>query len=130
MSCDLSLSEHEPGDSCSDHGHSAALERRRGGAAKWSQIVRGRDGGGSRDFLDGKPIHCGTSLELQSLEYKSDDYGEYTLPLPTGTRVRYELAWDGDERAIMLHVGVGGHEFIARWEPWMRLRWPAVSPSR
>lgn len=28
------------------------------------QIQQSRDNGGVRDFLDGKPIHCGSGLEL------------------------------------------------------------------
>jgi hypothetical protein len=108
---------------CSDPKHRAALERRLAGAPEWGALERRRAHGDFRDHLDGKPIYCGTGLELQGREYRSDNYGEYSLNLPTGLRVRYELAWGG-ERTVMLHADLGGHEFIAKAEPWMRFRWP------
>jgi hypothetical protein len=109
---------------CSDPKHRAALERRLAGAPGWCALERRQEDGGFRDYLDGKPIHCGTGLELQSVEYRSDDYGEYSLKLPTGVCVRYELAWGPGERAVMLHGDLGGHEFVAKHKLWMLFRWP------
>jgi hypothetical protein len=126
--CDLMLFEHrDAGDAfCPDDPqHTEALRRRRAGAAEWCAIERGRDAGGSRDFLDGQPIHCGATLELQAIEHHDDDYGSFTLKLPTGVLVRYELAWGkGEERAIELHAAIGGHSIEFRHEQWMRFRWP------
>lgn len=126
--CDLFLDEHgEP--PCADQEHQDALKRRRGGAAEWGTIERGHDAGGERDFLDGRAIHCGAGLVLQSFEYKEDDYGEYTVRLETGTRVRYELGIGEDKdgrRPILLFVTVGGHLFEKTANPWMRFRWPEV----
>jgi hypothetical protein len=119
--CELLLSEHEGLDACDDPEHREALARRREGAPSWSPIVRGTDAGGPRDFLDGEPIHCGDVIELQGIEYRGDDYGEYTVKKPTGARVRYELS-RGD--AVVLYTSVMGHEFTSPLAPWMRFRWP------
>lgn len=128
MDSDHSFYDHFDDDyvgGCADPKHLAAVRRRLVGAPGWGLIQRRREHGDFRDYLDDQPIHCGTGLELQGREYKSDDYGEYSLNLPTGVRVRYELAWGpGDERAVMLHGDLGGHEFVAKAEAWMRFRWP------
>jgi hypothetical protein len=124
--CDRFLDEHDILIGCADPEHRAALARRAAGAPSWGQLVREDEGAnGFRDYLDGEPIHCGAGLELQAIEYRSDDYGEYVLKLPTGVRVRYELDWPprGD-RQVVLHAGIAGHEFTARHETWMRFRWP------
>lgn len=118
--CDLFLDEHTL--PCGDQRHQVALANRRAGAPEWSPIVRGNDGGGMRDFLDGQPIHCGTGLELQTIEYRSDDYGEYTVRLETAVHVRYEMAWGGDRKAVLYTV-VGGHVFHVDANDWMRFRW-------
>jgi hypothetical protein len=125
--CELLLSEHASDDRCSNPEHQKALERRRAGAPAWSSIVRGKDAGGDRDFLDGEPISCGSALELQSMEYRADDYGEFTVKLAGGTPVRYELAAPArneSRRQIVLYASVGGHEFATSHEAWMRFRWP------
>lgn len=127
--CDLSLSEHDTSAGCGDAEHRAALALRAAGAPAWSPIVRRHDHGDFRDYLDGKPIHCGTGLELQAFEYRSDDFGEYTMKLPAGVRVRYELEWPraGEkpaDRRVVLHTVISGHEFTSPLEKWMRLRWP------
>ena len=129
MTCELSLFDHrDQGDTTCVHseGHREALQRRRDAkAGQWSPIVVGQDAGGRRDFLDGRPIHCGTTLELQAIEEGGDDYGSFSVSLSTGHLVRYELTWlPGDERRIDLYVGVGGHTFMTSLEPWMRFRWP------
>lgn len=96
------------------------------GARSWSAIERRHEYGDFRDHLDGKPIHCGDQLELQAIEYvpRPDGSGkEDVLKLPTGTRVRYEVAWD-KERSVELYSSVAGYTFMTRADPWMRFRWP------
>jgi hypothetical protein len=130
--CEMSLGEHEPDDHCDDPGHAKALlVRRQAKAASWSPIVLGQDRGGWRDFLDEQPIHCGSGLELQALEYRSDDYGEYTVALDRGALVRYEVEWyqappGARPHRVVLYSSVAGHSFTARHEAWMRFRWPAA----
>lgn len=122
--CELFLSEHSVGVDCGDRGHQAALANRAKGAPSWGQIVRGHDEGGERDFLDGLPIHCGDVVELQGIEYRSDEYGEYTLKLSTGAPVRYELTTTANGQVVVLYGSVAGHEFTSPGEQWMRFRWP------
>ena len=128
-SCELFLDEHN-GVECDDADHRAALrrmaERATESAAPWSPIVRGDDRGGLRDHLDGKPIHCGATLELQAFENRDDDLGGYTVKLPTGALVRYELGIpvaDG-RRAIELYASIAGYTVILPHEKGMRFRWP------
>jgi hypothetical protein len=129
--CDLFLDEHDEhsadGPPCGDKAHQVALANRRAGAAPWFEIERGRDGGGDRDFLDGKPIHCGSGLELQILDHRSDDYGEYSVRLGSGVDVRYELSWEADrdgKRRIDLYTTLGGYEFAIAFDSFMRFRRP------
>lgn len=90
-------------------------------AGSWLPLTFKED----RHFLDGEPIHCGTALELQAIEYRYDDYGEYHAVLPRGIRVRYELDGPGSlAQRVVLHVNVEGHEFTSRLLGWMRFRWP------
>jgi len=141
--CDLLLDEHNL-QPCADPRHRRAIADRLNQAEPWQIIKRTKD----RDYLAGQPIHCGTTLELQELTYRSDDYGEYSVRLATGTRVRYELAWPSPAAAhkpgcnpeqgcvvscpvaapefkkIVLYTSVGGHEFSSPAEQWMRFRWP------
>ena len=91
--------------------------------AEWPALELRRESGGLRHYLRGEPIHCGTCLEVQATETKSDDYGEYTVWLQKGTLVRYEAQINAGLGAT-LHVVVGGVEFCARAEEWMRFRWP------
>ena len=127
LGCDLFFDEHA-GKLCADPGHAAALTRRADTAAAWSAIERSDDDGGQRDFLDGRPINCGAGFELQAVEERSDDYGEYLVSLPHGPRVRYELdvPRPGEAgRRIVLYTRVAGHEFRTPHRQWMRFRWPA-----
>lgn len=120
--CKLFLDEHGL-TPCSDPAHRAALADRLEQAAPWDSIVRKK----GRDFLAGRPIHCGERLELQGLTYRSDDFGEYSVRLETGSSVRYELAarlGPEDFPKIILFTSVGGHEFSSAAELWMRFRWP------
>lgn len=113
-----------------DVRHTAALHRRHSGAPSWGELELKTDAGGWRHFLDGEAIHCGSGLDLQAIEYKSDDYGEFSLRLSTGVRVRYEVAWLRNRvddvavcpwRAVLYH-STGGHTFTAPLEAWMRFR--------
>jgi hypothetical protein len=126
MACDEFLADHRAdGSTCNDEQHRAALRRRAGGAPSWHPIQRGRDGGGIRDFLEGRPITCGSSIELQALEYRDDNYGTYQLNLPTGVVVRYEV--DGPLGAggqVVLYGDIAGHDFTAKLHDGMRFRWP------
>lgn len=125
--CDLFLDEHDAGTCEVDAEHRAALDRRRDRGVKWSRIVRGRDAGGIRDFLDGRPIHCGTGLELQAVEVRYDDYGSWLIRLEKGARVRYEVAWQDDEAKVILYAIVADYEFTAPLGEGMRFRWPGGS---
>jgi hypothetical protein len=121
--CELFLSDHrENGDTtCTDPDHAAALRRRNGGSAPWSPIVHGRDAGGARDFLDGQPINCGGTLELQVIDMEDDDYGSFSLYTSEGRPVRYEV----DGKGVVLYADVGGFLFTKRLEAGMRFRWPS-----
>jgi hypothetical protein len=127
-----SMSDHLDGlPMCGDPSHREAVRLRRSGSPEWSPIVLGNDRGGMRDFLDGQPIHCGTTLELQAIEWKADDFGEFTLRTSTPVRVRYEVAWrwltgaDKPTRPdVVLHADIGGHGFTTDLRGWMRFRWP------
>jgi len=129
--CEKWVSDHlDAGDVTCPHDkdHALALEARvaakRGG---WSPLQVRKEGSGLRHYLDGQPVHCGTGLELQVIEYKSDDYGEFTVFRNEGRRVRYEASQDGKTIRATLHVGVAGHEFVAASESYMRFRWPVRS---
>ena len=126
--CEKFLDEHDSLIACDKPEHRRALDARRDRGTPWSPLVRRHEHGDFRDYLDGKPIHCGAGLELQQIAYRGDDFGEWTVYTPAATRVRYEIAWpskDGGERLVILHLGIGGVEFTARAEPWMRFRWPS-----
>lgn len=90
----------------------------------WGGLVARKEIGGMRHYLDGKPVHCGAGLLLQQTEDKSDDYGEYSVPLQRGTLVRYEASQDGKEIDVTLFLYLGGSEFTTSFQPWMRFRWP------
>ena len=98
--------------------------RKRDKGAPWSALVVERECSGLRHYLEGKPVHCGTGLVLQSHEYRDDDYGEYTRALQQGNRVRYEASIGDQQIRATLHADVGGHEFVAPLKAWMRFRWP------
>jgi len=58
----------------------------------WHRMKNAHDGGGERDFLDDKPIHCGSGLELQAHEWYTDKEGqEHIRKLDRGIAVRYEV---------------------------------------
>jgi hypothetical protein len=127
--CDLMLHEHT--GPCADPKHNEALARRAAGAPKWHILERRQEAGGYRDFLhghDSRPVavavHCGEMLDLQAVEYKADDFGEYALFLNKGIRVRYEADLSRADGGVWFYARVAGHEFRLRYEAWMRLRWP------
>lgn len=94
------------------------------GAALWHALIREDYGGDSfRDFVDGSPVSCGASLELQDIEWRSDDDGDYRIALATGARVRYEIEWTPTKRPVLYAV-VAGYDFVGEVKPWMRFRWP------
>lgn len=101
----------------------AARVRQEAIAGRWSALeFRGHEG---RHFLDGEPIHCNHTLELQVIEPRDDDYGMYHVVLQRGCRVRYELSGPGTlDEQVLLHTNVGGHVFTSRLQSWMRFRWP------
>jgi len=117
--CELMLFEHA--GPCDDPEHVKALARRSVGAAQWGKIERRYEHGDLRDYVNDDPIHCGDQLELQAVEYRADDYGEYMLYLESSVLVRYELS---SARNPVLYTGVAGHTFTSRHEAWMRFRWP------
>lgn len=95
-----------------------------GSAPEWQPVVTGEDGGGTREFLDGKPISCGTYIELQAREFAVNHNGdEGHRRLDHGILVRFEIAWSPVRRPMM-HAEIGGHEFAGPIDPWMRFRWP------
>jgi hypothetical protein len=115
--------------------HEEVRQRRAGlRGSEWGQLELRREGSGLRHYLDGEPVHCGAGLELQAIEYKSDDVGEFTTFLQRGRGVRYEastlqvVSRDGRPQPSTLHAQlytvVDGHSFVARAEAWMRFRWP------
>lgn len=113
----------------------AAKRRADVASAAWHRLVlRAEDGsdvrsdeldpiptGGWRHFLIGQPIHCGETLWLQANTFRSDDYGEYTVPSEEHTPVRYEL--DG-RRRVILYAEIGGHLFSMPLDGGHRFHWP------
>lgn len=86
-----------------------------------------KESGGLRHYLDGEPVHCGAGLELQSIEHRSDDYGEFIEFLQQGVPVRYEASQDGKAIRASLYAGKGGHCFSTAHDDWMCFRWPRRS---
>lgn len=129
---DHSFHDHADGDvSCPyDAKHTEALRRRRAGAPAWQKIELRAEHGDWRHYLDGEPIRCGSGLELQSIKYEGDDYGEFTIRTDAPVSVRYEVEWvrerspEGPPWVPVLYVGMGGHTFKGPLEKWMRFRWP------
>jgi hypothetical protein len=124
----------KPHEDCSLDAHCSAadcpaaiVERRRAAesTAPWHALELGRDAGGPRHYLAGRPVHCGTMIVLQAVETRADDRGSYHVLLAQGVRVRYEAALYPDPPVVTLHTEVAGHEVVLRHQPWMRFRWPA-----
>lgn len=58
---------------------------------KAGRLILGRDAGGSRHFLDGEPVHCGTGLEMQ-------------VPGGKWVAVRYEASLARGDIRVSLHA--------------------------
>jgi len=130
MSCDKSVFDHIEADewTCAEREHAAALQRRaEGRRGQWHELRVRRQSGGLRHYLDGEPISCGSSIELQAIDWHDDDFGEFRVYRPRGRVVRYEARQDGVTLNATLHTLVEGHEFVAKVESWMRFRWPVRS---
>lgn len=82
------ICEGEEAELCKDEGHAHASEQRaRASAGLWSRLLStSTRSNGEGDYLNGRLIHCGSILELQAIEHRSDDYGEYTAATPHGDR--------------------------------------------
>lgn len=109
----------------------AAIDRRIGSAAPWSPLVHGSDGGGYRDFLDGRPVSHGTLLELQAFDYVPDPGGEdpgeqRRRRLDRGILVSYETEVRAAGRQVVLYLRTSGHTFTTDADDSMRFRWPAA----
>lgn len=101
----------------------AARENRKvGKEGLWGALELREEPEGLRHYLEEEPVHCGALLELQSIGYKVDDFGEYTVALHQGIIVRYEAVFSSNIR-VTLHANVGGHEFVTGLQSWMRFRW-------
>jgi len=92
---------------------------------EWSLLAfRPRE---DRWHLDGRPIHCGDGIELQSRRYKIIGGDEFTFPIQDGVAGRFELAWTKQGKLPEFYTSVGGHTFHRAIEhEWMRFRWPEV----
>lgn len=99
----------------------AAASRNAG--SPWDQLETQRECGGLRHYLSGTAVHCGNILTLQAIETRYDDYGSWLVYLERGTTVRYEAAFHDQAIRATVHTMVGGHEFVARLEAWMRFTW-------
>lgn len=105
----------------------AAIDRRIGSAAPWSPLVHGADGGGYRDFLDGRPVSHGTLLELQAFDDvpDPDEPGERRRRrLDRGILVSYETEVRTGGRQVVVYLRTGGHTFTTDADDSMRFRWP------
>jgi hypothetical protein len=123
---------HRADDSDTDEEYArraAEIDRRIGSAPPWSPLVHGSDGGGYRDFLDGRPVMHGALLELQAFDYvrdPADPAEERRRRLDRGILVSYETTWRGTGRQVVLYLRTGGHAFTADADESMRFRWPAA----
>lgn len=121
---------HHTDDSDTDEEYArraAEIERRIGSALSWSPLVHGSDGGGYRDFLDGRPVSHGALLELQAFDYvkdPADPTEERRRRLDRGILVSYETEWRGKGRQVVLYLRTGGHTFTTDADDSMRFRWP------
>jgi hypothetical protein len=62
---------------------------------------------------------------MQAIATHYDDCGSWIDYLQRGTPVRYEADIGNREIRATLHADVGGHEFVAAVEKWMRFTWRA-----
>lgn len=130
--------------SCMRMDHAEATRKRREQRGRpWSRLVIHTERGGvrsiessialvygDRHYLDDRPIHCGTFLELQHIAELSDDFGEFTVYRNAGTFVRYEVehrlrrGTNITERVPVMYVGAAGRSFKATIDAGCYFRWP------
>lgn len=140
VECDECLDKHVPGTPCdpdelrwAQSSRKRTAEREAKMAPPWGKIELRDGSGGFRHYLDGEPISCGTGLEIQAVEYRTDDHGGYDARLPTGAYVRYEIQHVKPTKAnpwgreIVWYASVGGHTVTFAHEEWFRFRWPRRS---
>lgn len=89
-------------------------------------LILGKDGGGLRHYLDGKPVHCGTGLLLGAERWDGK---------PLWIPVRYEASWanstEGPAVEAVLYLDlleVPSLPIPHRAD--MQLRWPPRTRSR
>lgn len=107
----------EDGYTCDNH-REATRDR---GAPEWHSFEEGEEP--HRDYLEGRDVHCGDTIELQGKEEIFDDWGSYSRRLDSGELVRYERSGG----RVLLYTRIKGHEFVAGLHDWMRFRWPVKS---
>lgn len=100
----------------------------------FERIVTAEDGGGWRQFLAGRPIHCGSTLELRAHEWIDTDEGSRCQPTGGILEVRYEMDWAGTvtvgektyhERRGVLYFDIGGYSFGPKpFDDGFWFRWP------
>jgi hypothetical protein len=73
-------------------------------------LILRNDGAGPRHYLNDRPVHCGTPLQLRV----PLDHGE------TWVTVRYEACFYQDRIAVMLHTAFG----LVSPDENTTLRWP------
>lgn len=101
----------------------AIAKARRHAGSPWHRLEIRRGPGGLRHYVDGVPVHCGAVVTLQAIETRYDDYGSWLVYLDRCTTVRYEATMSRDAIRATVHAFVGGHEFVAAVEAWMRFAW-------
>lgn len=71
---------------------------------RWGHLELGKDSGGLRHFLCGRPVHAGTGLRLR-------------LPGGHVVRVRYEGDWREGTVHPLLYLSVGENDEVLLSEP-------------
>jgi hypothetical protein len=90
-----------------------------------SKLIKGNDAGGIRWFLDGEPVHAGTTLEiLLELNTRFDESGRVVGFTPLWVPVRLEFEFDTDGRALMFWPSHGSNYAKSEVLDGVRFRWP------
>ena len=99
-------------------------------------VYRNDPRAGERDYLDGKPVHCGDRLQLQVFDV---DYntGPEEVSVERWVDVRYEIQWRKSGRTPVVHLiegsrsGVysGTDRFFTDLHDNDILRWPVEVTS-
>lgn len=91
----------------------------------FTQLVTGQDGGGWRQFLDGKPVTCGSTLELECYEECVNSNGDIGIRSAGSIEVRYEMTYDEHDRRLgVIYYDIAGHHFGPNFLTSKRFRWP------